>query len=375
MRSDFRSWLPALLLLGALESCAPGMRANQAPIPPVLPEDQGGASMAVELTKISNRTLRDYIDALLLCGSPQPSDWAEAQRRLDVLHPFQVFREDAELISRLRRGDEKARKELARRGGLLRAMLIFSGKADRPKWDQARKTLLEAGEAGEALLVQVLLQQLVYGAARDNWDALRTQLVQTGRPGLDTAVALARAMADRIPADAALFPHDDLIQLFLLCIDFGDAGRPAVEEFSRHPKANIRRCLAEAVGEARDDLSAPILAAYLEADASWIVRAAAAEACRRMGPSKRVLGPALTSRVTKENEAYVLRRVLRAIGDIGWAEGVPALMAALESPSLETAESAMSSLYVLTGERHTRREKWTEWYQTRYAAWKAKQPR
>ena len=71
----------------------------------------------------------------------------------------------------------------------------------------------------------------------------------------------------------------------------------------------------------------------------------------------------------------MVRRVLRAIGDIGWVDGVPALMGALESPSLETAEAAMSALYVLTGERHTRREKWEEWYRARYAAWKAKQPR
>jgi hypothetical protein len=94
-----------------------------------------------------------------------------------------------------------------------------------------------------------------------------------------------------------------------------------------------------------------------------------------MGPSKRFLGPILTERVGKEKEGYVLRRVLRAIGDIGWAEGVPALIAALESPSLETAESAMAALYVLTGERHLKRGQWEEWYRTRYPAWKAKQPK
>lgn len=364
----------AALLLAGLAACASPSH-NPAPIPPILPPDQGAASMAVEFAKISVKQLRDYVDALVLCGSPVPSDWAEARQRLDVMHPFHVFKEDPQLIAGLRRGDEPSRRELARRGGLLRAMLTFSGKHDRAKWNEARKTLLAGGEAGEALLTTVLMQLLIDGAARDNWEHLRYQVVETGKPALETATALANEIAKRVPAESAVFPHDDLTQLFLVLIAFGDAGRPAVDAFSRHEKPNVRRCLAEAIGEARDDLSAATLAAYLGSDPSWIVRAAAAEACRRMGPSKGLLGPRLTDRVTKEREGYVLRRVLRAIGDIGWAEGVPALIAALESPSLETAEAAMAALYVLTGERHLKRDKWVEWYRTRYPAWKAKQAR
>ncbi|HEX7896253.1 MAG TPA: HEAT repeat domain-containing protein [Planctomycetota bacterium] len=363
------------LVLAGLAACAPKPYYQAAPIPPLLPADQGAASMAVEFAKISIKQLREYVDALVLCGSPVPSDWAEARNRLDVMHPFHVFKEDPQLIAGLRRGEEPARRELARRGGLLRAMLTFSGKHDRLKWDEARKTLMAGGEAGEALLCTVLMQMLIDGAARDNWEHLRTQVVETGKPALETAIALAREIAKTIPAETAVFPHDDLTQLFLVLIEFGDAGRGAVEEFSKHEKPNVRRCMAESIGEARDDLMATTLAQYLSTDPSWIVRAAAAEACRRMGPSKRLLGPLLTARVGKEKEGYVLRRVLRAIGDIGWAEGVPALIAALESPSLETAESAMAALYVLTGERFLKREKWEQWYRTSYPGWKAKQAR
>ena len=369
-----RAILPVLALAGLLTSCRSGPNANPAPIPQVFPEDQSGGAMAVEFAKVSMQTLREYIDALVMCGSAAPSDWLEAQRRLDTLHPFHVFKEDPGLIASMRRGDGKARAELARRGGLLRAMLVFAGKHDRPKWDAARKTLLAGGEAGEALLTTTLLQLLIDGAARDNWEHLRSQLVETGRPALDTAVLLARAISEKAPAETAVFPHDDLTQLFMLFIGYGDTGRPAVDEFARHPKPNIRRCMAEAIGEARDDQSAGILVGYLRSDPSWIVRAAAAEACRRMGPSRRVLGPVLTERAAGgEREGYVMRRVLRAIGDIGWPDGVPALVAALESPSLETAESAMAALYVLTGERLARREQWAEWHRTRYAAWRAKQ--
>src|SRR5688500_4148347 len=146
-RSDV--WLgmrrSAALLLAALAACAPSSSYNAAPIPPILPPDQGAASMAVEFAKISIKQRREYVDALVLCGSPVPSDWAEARSRLDVMHPFHVFKEDPQLIAGLRRGDEPSRRELARRGGLLRAMLTFSGKHDRAKWDEARKTLLAGG--------------------------------------------------------------------------------------------------------------------------------------------------------------------------------------------------------------------------------------
>jgi hypothetical protein len=361
-------------LLAGLAACA-SPTSNTPPPPPLLPADQSAATMAVELTRISIRQLRDYTDALLLCGSAVPSDWAEGRKRLDIMHPFHVFREDPALIEALRKGDAGARKELARRGGMLRAMLTFGEKYERAKWDEARKTLLAAGEAGEALLTTLLLQLLIDAGSRPNWEHLRYQLVESGKPALETTTALARGLAEKAPAETALFASDDLTQLFLVLIAFGDAGRPAVEEFSRHEKPNVRRCMAQAIGEARDDVSAATLARYLTSDPSWIVRAAAAEACRRMGPSRRLLGPLLAKRVGEEKEGYVLRRVLRAIGDIGWADGVPALIAALESPSLETAEAAMAALYVLTGERHNKRERWVEWYRANFAAWKAKQPR
>ena len=63
----------AAILLAGLAACAPSSNYNAAPIPPILPPDQGAASMAIEFAKISVKQLREYVDALVLCGSPVPS--------------------------------------------------------------------------------------------------------------------------------------------------------------------------------------------------------------------------------------------------------------------------------------------------------------
>jgi hypothetical protein len=47
-------------------------------------------------------------------------------------------------------------------------------------------------------------------------------------------------------------------------------------------------------------------------------------------------------------------------------------MKVLELPSRETLEAAMGALYIITGEKHLRREQWYEWYRTRYPDWKKK---
>lgn len=370
--SPFARSLVLLLLLPA--ACGPSASASRSPEPPksVLPDDQG-AAMTLEMAKISMASLQDYVDALMLCGSTVPADWAEARRRLNNLYPFHVFKEDPGLILEFGQGGEGARKELARRGRILRALMTFGGPYDKARWDEARRELLAAGEAGRVMLTNTLLQRLLDNQYRDRWDHLRYQLVEAGRDALETTQALARALTEEVPADAPLFRHEDLVQLFAVVIGFGDLGRPFFREMAGHAKPNVRRSAAVAIGETRDDAAAPELVRLLSNDPSWPVRAAAAEAAKRMGPARRIVGPALVDRAGKEREGLVLQRILRAIADVGWADGVPTLVAALEAPNMTTAETAMQALYVLTGERHTRREAWLQWYRTQYPAWRARQ--
>lgn len=316
-----------------------------------------------------SRNLQQYIDAMLLCGSTAPRDWEEAKRQFDILNPFLVFQEDPELIRQFRAGSETARKELARRGGVLRSALVFGGPYDRAKWEDARKLLMDSGEGGQVLLATTLLKMLLNMQYQQIWIQVRYTLVESGPMALETTVGLAKEMAAATPADTAVFRSEGLVQLIMVMIGFGDAGRPALEEFARSPKPNIRRSVAKAVGDSVDGTAVSTLIRLLE-DPDWGVRTAAAEAMGHMASARATAGPALVDRLSKERDPLVLKTLLRAIGDLLYADAVPVLITVLDVPSRETAEAAMQALYIITGEKLLRREQWVDWYRLKYPDWK-----
>ncbi|MBV8881508.1 MAG: HEAT repeat domain-containing protein, partial [Planctomycetaceae bacterium] len=324
----------------------------------------------LETLRQQSKSLQQYVDAMLLCGSTQARDWEEAKRQFEVLQPLFVFREDPELIKEFRAGSESARKELARRGVLLRSMLIFgNGAYDRGKWEEARRTLMDAGEPGQFLLVTTLLKLLLNGQNQELWPHLRFALCESGKVALETSAGLARQLADNTPANTPVFHMDDLVQVLMVVIGFGDAGRPALEDLARSAKPNVRRATAKAIGEARDGSAAPTLIALIN-DPEYTVRATAAEAAGALASARPTLGPALVERIGKERDGKVLEKVLRSIGDLYYGDAVPDLIKVLEVPSREIAEVAMQALYIITGEKLLRKEQWAEWYRTRYADWK-----
>jgi hypothetical protein len=322
--------------------------------------------------KQNSRNLQTYIDAMLLAGSPNPADWMEAKKQFDLVHPFFVFQEDPSLIAQFKGGSEGARRELARRGMLLRAVVVLSSGYDRLKWEEARKTLMEGGEAGQYLLCTSLLGMLLNGQNMAIFPQIRFALVESGTYALDTTVGVAKELTAQAPADAAIFKMDDLVQVLMALIGFGDAGTPALEEFSKSSKANVRRCVARAIGESKDGSALQTLLRLLE-DSDWTVRMSAAQAMGQMGSVRPTAGPALVNRLGKERDGLVFRSLLRAIGDLLYAEAIPDLIKILELPSRDTLEAAMGSLYIITGEKHLKREQWLEWYRTRYPDWKKKQ--
>jgi hypothetical protein len=318
-----------------------------------------------------SRNLQQYIDALLLCGSTSALDWEEAKRQFELLQPFLVFQEDPSLIRQFRAGSEVARVELARRGVVLRSALVFGGPYDRAKWDEARKILMDSGEGGQVLLSTTLLKSLLNVQLQANWMHVRFALVESGNIALETTVGLAKELVNSTPADTAVFRMEGLVQVLMVIIGFGDAGRPHLEEFSRSAKPNIRRIVARAIGESMDGASVAILTRQL-LDSDWTVRTAAAEAMGHMASARSTAGPALADRVGKEHDGLVLRTVLRAIGDLLYADAIPELIRVLEVPSRDTAEAAMQALYIITGEKFLRREQWVEWFRTKYPEWKKK---
>lgn len=345
--------------------CQPAAPAGPPPV-----QDPGPPSMDMSVFRTLNRTLQDYVDALLLCGSDRPADWPDGLKKYDALQPYQVFAEDPQLFRSMRAGNEAARKELGRRGAILNSLLVFYQPYDRARWDEARKTLLSSGVGGDELLVRLLFTQLLNSQYADLWPHLRYNLVETGEIAFKTAEELLKAYALNAPK-TPIFKLDDLTQLFVIVISFGDRGRPILEKHSLHDNFNVRRALSRAIGEAVDGPGAPILVRLL-GDGEWMVRAAAAQACCRMGPSRGTVGPALVSRLKKETERYVRRLVLEAIGEVHYEEAVPDLVNALDVPSLEVVTAAMGALYHITGHKFTRKEEWLAWYAEKYPAWKAR---
>ncbi len=361
---------PALLLL-ALAACpAPQQDAG--------PEARGDTRPPdYEQFKAHARNLQLYIDAMLLCGSTQARDWEEAKRQFELLQPLFIFKEDPDLIREFRAGSVSARQELARRGVILRSMLVFgNGTYDRGKWEEARKTLMEAGEAGQVLLVTTLLKQLLNGQNQDIWPHIRYTLGECGKIGLETSSGLARELAANSPAITPIFHMDDLVQVTMVVIAYGDGGRPVLEELSRSPKPNVRRATAKAIGESRDGSAAPMLTRLL-ADPEYPVRATAAEGAGALASARGEMGAALVYRIGKERDGKVLEKVLRSIGDLYYVEAVPQLMQVLEVPSREISEAAMQALYIITGEKLVRKDQWQEWYRSKYKDWlkKKQQPK
>src|SRR5712675_45120 len=115
----------ALLLL-PLGACSSGGDSSR--------EKTEQAKVDPEMLRQYARNLQQYIDAMLMCGSLVPADWEEAKKQFALLNPFLVFKEDPQLIREFTAGSESARKELARRGMILRSVYVFStGTYDRVK--------------------------------------------------------------------------------------------------------------------------------------------------------------------------------------------------------------------------------------------------
>lgn len=353
------------LLLGA--ACADsGGRSEQAAAKPT----DAPPPVDLELVRQLGKTHEQYVSALLRCSLANPSEWAEARRTLELLHPYHVFDEDPELIRRFRAGDDQARKELGRRGGILNALLVFPRGYDRKKWEEARQTLVDAGQPGQILLSTTLVEILMNGQFRDEWDHARATLVETGPVALETVIGWARELVARTPADMPIYRIDDLTTAGVTLVWFGEKGTPVLDEFRTSAKPNVRRAYARAVGESVHIPSAPAVAKLMAEDPEWTVRTAAAESLGRLGEAKALTGPVLVDRMKKERDRLVLKNVIEAIGQLKYEPAVPDLMLLLEVPSVDTANLAMGALYHITGERLTRKDQWVHWYATVYPRWK-----
>lgn len=317
----------------------------------------------VEYTKV----LHEYLAALKLLGSDDPAAWAEGKRKLESLN-FAYFNDDRLLIDKFRAGEELARRELARRGKMLECVLVFTSPYAPATWEHARKEMLSLGEGAPEFLTISLLKILLNGRFYRVWPQIRYQLVAIGDVAFETTSELTKQLVASTP-ETPIWKQEDLVQLLMVLVGFGERGRAILTEAAKHKVWNVRKAVARAIGESVDLNSADILVRYLEGDPEWQVKATAAEAIGRLRPSRQTLGPVLADRMKKERDGFVMREIVKALGAIRWLGGIPELMRVLEVPNYETVLVAMESLYFLTGERRTTVGQWKEWYRDTYPKW------
>src|SRR6185295_6899073 len=105
------------------------------------------------------------------------------------------------------------------------------------------KRICALGADARVILVNTLLRMLLNGQLRSQWGAIRFQLVEIGSDTLDTSVALFKVKAEDTP-DTIIYKQDDLMQVTLVILGFGEPGRAHIEEFAKSPRHNVRRAVA-----------------------------------------------------------------------------------------------------------------------------------
>lgn len=349
-----------ILTLAALLGCAGAPREETDTPRPVTPE----------MVKPLTETYREYVGLLVQLDSPSPRDRSDAMKKLQAT-PYGYFPDDRELIAKAAANDEAARREMVRRGRILDSLFAFWGKVDLVKWNDARQRIVALGQDARIILVNTLFRMLLNGQLQEQWPQIRFQLIAIGDDAFETAVALFRVKADQTP-DAIIFRKDDLVQVALVILGFGERGRPVIEEHAKSPRFNVRRAVAVALGEGRAAEFLGILETLLKKDPEWMVRADAATAMAWIRDRARA-GATLVEALKTERDRNVRRHVAESLGALVYADAVPTLIASLEVADYEYAERAMFALFQITGERFLNADGWVKWYAKDYAKWKAKQ--
>src|SRR5262245_20377990 len=216
--------------------------------PPEEPPKQGPV-VTPEIVKPLTEAYREFVGALVALDSPSPRERSDAMKKLEVSQ-YGYFPDDRNLIAKAGAGDDAARKELIRRGRILDAMFVFWGNADSATWNDARERIVALGQDAKIILVNTLLRMLLNGQLQNRWSQIRFQLVAIGDESFDTAVALFKAKADATP-DSIIFRKDDMVQVALVILGFGEKARPVIEQHAKSPRFNVRRAIALSLGEGK----------------------------------------------------------------------------------------------------------------------------
>jgi len=204
------------------------------------------------------KKLKEYINALVLFETPNPSDWQIAKKRLEKFRYLMSSYEKSLLVKSLQ--SQEARKELARRGRILKLVGEFA-KFKTSTWDAAREQLLALGDDAKALLVNTLFLALMQESRRHLWRSIRRQLYIL--KAVKATIRAAKSLADMAPPKVTHWMNRArLTQVLMLAIELKQ--NEFFVELSKSENKNVRKSIAYAAALKQVHLS--ILRKYLLKD-------------------------------------------------------------------------------------------------------------
>ena len=339
-----------------------------------------------EWTARAGRHFPTYVEALQKFGSPNPSDWADGERLMELVEKLLERPVEPALRKAFHSEDavtrEAARKALARRGELYRLWLDLHPTAEElaartdearasarraryVRWIKTREAMIALGEDAAMLLMDAFLRMLPR-AAPDEQLIIRDELRACGPRLIPFLVAI----LDPAPREGSLPLRQ---QCMFLLADFVD--RPEAEEalrrYSKAENQTTRKLVAESLRathrQRRSAAPRSILEPMLRDDPSWEVRAAAAQGLGEIGHPEAV--PALIdvlqhcTLTVPEDRVSLMKFVVGALGQLRSRDAIEPLIRTLESETnIDVRRNALKALNRITGEYFATPAEWHAWW-------------
>jgi hypothetical protein len=371
--------LAALLLAGLAACAAPRDDRSRNALPdPEIDRIQ-------EWTALAGRHFPTYVEALQKFGSDDPADWAEGERLLEMVEKLLDRPVDPKPRKALRSEDPEVRKmvrkALARRGEIFRLWLDLRPTRDEleartdaaraaarrtryVRWIKTREAMVALGEDAAILFMDSFLRMLPRAAA-DEQMVIRDELKACG-PRL---IPLLVAILNVPPREGTLRLRQQCMLLLAGFLDREEA-ETALRRYARAEDQTTRKLVADALRETyrgrRVATPRMILEPMLRDDDAWEVRAAAAQALGEIGSAEAV--PALIDVLqhctlpSVEDRVSLNKFIVGALGHLRSPRAIDPLVRILETETnRDVRRNALKALNRITGEYFPTAAEWREW--------------
>lgn len=296
--------------------------------------------------------LKKYVQALILFDSDLEADWNTALGRINLLGDFSMSEDEPDLISKALKSQD-ARKELARRGKMIKLLETFFG-TNTNSWARAHKELISLGEDAKGLLTSALFHSLMQESRRLIWDEIRRHLVALNP--VNATRDLINSFIEIAPADVIRWEHSErLTQLLILSLELK---LDDLIKISKNKISIVRQCVAHTI--AMKQVHLEILQEYLLKDKDIDVRNAVVMAISRVR-SKDYLKLLIDSAKSEKDE-FLLKSIVEGLAAQRESEAVETLVKLLDNESDLVVTATIESLFRITGKKLRTVVEWKEWW-------------